>query len=186
MKKNIANICSLCNAMCGLVVILMLSCYYDHYFINIGCIFILFGVFFDSIDGMLARKLNIASELGKQLDSFADVITFGIAPIMIFLSLDRNSHSFHLNIFKITFGVLYIISAIYRLAKFNVSNETSFFTGLPTTAAGLILSMTILLANNNCMIYNRKGFCFLDAVVIVLACLMNLNFKIKKVTFSKK
>lgn len=183
MKKNIANICSLMNAVCGLFVILILSCYSNFYYVNIACVFILFGVFFDSIDGNLARKFNCTSELGRQLDSFADLITFGIAPICMYIAMDRSFHTFEVNLIKIIIGIFYILCAVYRLAKFNVSSNDSYFTGLPTTASGLILSCLVLLINNILSYSILVNFHIIDLSILLLAFLMVSPFKVNKIIF---
>ena len=83
IKRNIPNIITLANLFCGLCAIifafqgnLQLACF---------CIFV--GAFFDFFDGLAARLLKINGKLGKQLDSMADMVTFGVAPGMILFQL---------------------------------------------------------------------------------------------------
>lgn len=185
-KKNIANICSLLNATCGLTVILCLLFYKNEHSIKIACILILIGAFFDSIDGLLARSLNSVSLLGKELDSFADIITFGIAPICIFLSIHKFDASSNLNIIQIFIGLFYIICAIYRLARFNVAPYSDAFEGLPTTASGMILSLYTMLSfkffkhiDIDCLI------CFSDVLIVILALLMISKIKVPKPNVKK-
>ena len=81
IKKNIANAITLTNLLCGLIAILY--AFGGH--LSIASSFIIFGACLDFLDGMTARILNTDSNIGKQLDSFADLITFGVAPgILIF------------------------------------------------------------------------------------------------------
>lgn len=183
IKKNIANICSMLNAMCGLNVILFISFYNDHHAIKIACLFIVFGAFFDSIDGMLARSFNATSDLGKQLDSFADIVTFGIAPISIFIALHRFNDDFNLTAIQISIGVFYIMCAIYRLARFNLAPRSNSFEGLPTTASGLILSIYIMITIRMSYFTGLElHYTYLtDAIIITLALLMVSKIKVDKI-----
>lgn len=81
---NIPNLFTASNLMCGVIsIILALSGRLEW-----ACYFIYFAAVFDFFDGFLARKLKIAGELGKQLDSLADMVTFGVAPgILVFVML---------------------------------------------------------------------------------------------------
>lgn len=99
----------------------------------------LIGAFFDFFDGFFARLLKVSSDIGKQLDSLADLITFGVAPsiivmhILLFQNQDNVSFS---NIYFVAL-IIPIFSAL-RLAKFNVStNQDDSFIGLPTPANAL-------------------------------------------------
>lgn len=81
---NIPNLFTASNLMCGIIsIILALSGRLEW-----ACYFIYFAAIFDFFDGFLARKLKISSEMGKQLDSLADMVTFGVAPgILVFVML---------------------------------------------------------------------------------------------------
>ena len=103
-------------------------------------ILVLIGMMLDSLDGRVARLLRVDSQMGKELDSLADVVTFGAKTscfnvLHIFLKL-RNHRIIHSGIIPL-FGA-------YRLARFNVtpsSTSMKYFTGVPITAAeGLLLS----------------------------------------------
>ena len=83
MLKHIPNLFTLGNLFCGLLAILFAVG--GH--LNMAGGFILLGAFLDFFDGMLARLLNVDGELGKQLDSLADLITFGVAPAFIVFQL---------------------------------------------------------------------------------------------------
>ena len=76
MKRNIPNLITLANLSCGLFAIIFA---FQGYLATASlCIFL--GAFFDFFDGLIARFLNANTELGKQLDSMADMVTFGVAP----------------------------------------------------------------------------------------------------------
>ncbi|WP_445381714.1 CDP-alcohol phosphatidyltransferase family protein [Robiginitalea sp. IMCC43444] len=124
------------------------------------------GVICDFLDGLLARKLNVQSELGVQLDSLADMVTSGLVPGLVMCQLlgmamdgGWNSESFFINAFEgdqwlenwIPFsGLLITLASGFRLAKFNIDeNQVSSFTGLPTPANALwILSLPLILYYN--------------------------------------
>ena len=97
---------------------------------------ILSGAFLDFFDGFLARLLKVSGELGKQLDSLSDLITFGVAPSVIVFQLILLSESEFSGIAYIAF--LIPLFSAYRLAKFNIySNQSDTFIGLPTPANAL-------------------------------------------------
>jgi CDP-diacylglycerol--serine O-phosphatidyltransferase len=104
--------------------------------LDIAFYLILAGAFFDFFDGFSARLLKVTSEFGVQLDSLADIITFGFAPaamLFYFSSGLTDSYFFMFSPF-----ILVVFSAL-RLAKFNIDKrQTSGFLGLPTPANSLI------------------------------------------------
>lgn len=106
---------------------------------------------FDSLDGAVARALNVESELGMQLDSLADAVSYGIAPGIL-------AYSAYFYKLPLLYGVgtgallsvLFPICAIYRLARFNCQDSGSGFKGLPSPAAGIIVGIVpALLVSNN-------------------------------------
>jgi CDP-diacylglycerol--serine O-phosphatidyltransferase len=131
MKKQIPNLITLCNLLCG-----VFSCIYatQGYLIQAGE-FICLGIFFDFFDGMAARLLGVSSPIGKELDSLADEVTSGVAPGLILFVLFANSQLPWLRFI----GLLVPLFAAYRLAKFNLdTRQTHSFIGLPTPANALI------------------------------------------------
>ena len=115
------------------------------------CIFI--SAFCDFLDGFLARLLKVQSELGKQLDSLADMVTFGVAPgIMVYVMMDHNlmlgcisDNSREIEYIKFT-AFLLPIFALFRLAKFNLdTRQSDSFIGLPTPAMTLFFAVIPLI-----------------------------------------
>lgn len=100
----------------------------------------------DFLDGFVARLFNASSEMGKQLDSLADVVSFGVAPAMIMYQFLRRSYANEES--GIDTSILYVLPAFiiaaasaYRLAKFNLDNSQQFgFKGVPTPAVGLLIA----------------------------------------------
>lgn len=128
--KRIPNTITLGNAVCGILAILL-----DNPLI--GAYLIIAAMVLDLFDGLTARALNVKSDLGAQLDSLADMVSFGVAPAYLYYSLFPSTESLLACIF-------YILSALYRLAKFNTDAYMKDFNGLPSPAAAGILSGAIL------------------------------------------
>lgn len=101
---------------------------------------IILGMFMDGLDGRLARLLDVTSNFGKELDSLADVVTFGVAPSVLLVSLGRTEWYYHLA------AAAFVFCGAIRLARFNSQPPalTGHFTGLPITAAGGIASTATL------------------------------------------
>lgn len=151
MLKNIPNLFTLGNLFCGLLAILFAVG--GH--LNMAGGFILLGAFLDFFDGMIARLLQVSGELGKQLDSLADLITFGVAPAFIVFQLffwiedqsffnplnDWPEHSaYSHNYWAYTAWLIPLFSAL-RLAKFNVdTRQSDGFIGLPTPVNALFFT----------------------------------------------
>ncbi|MBR4572366.1 MAG: CDP-diacylglycerol--serine O-phosphatidyltransferase [Prevotella sp.] len=135
MKKHIPNTITCCNLVCG--------CIATAYAITgqpaMALLFIILGAVFDFFDGMSARLLGVSSEIGKELDSLADDVTFGVAPAsIIFYELEV------LGIFPYIAFLVAALSAV-RLAKFNLdTRQTTSFIGLPTPANALFWGSLIV------------------------------------------
>ncbi len=109
------------------------------------------AAFFDFLDGMAARLLKVHSEIGKQLDSLADMVGFGVLPSVIILHLfslrDTNSNNPALWYFSAFF--IAVFSAL-RLAKFNIdTRQTNSFIGLPTPASAMVAASLPLILNQS-------------------------------------
>jgi len=107
--------------------------------------FVLLGVVCDFFDGFFARILKVNSQLGVQLDSLSDLVTFGITPSLVMFSYLSNSdfileNSSH-NLIKFIPYLSFIITiaSSYRLAKFNLGNSLNHFKGLPTPANAIFI-----------------------------------------------
>ena len=100
-------------------------------------------VAFDGLDGALARKLGVASPFGAQMDSLADMCSFGLAaPVVVYASLAHTVPTAA----AVVACVLVAGCAAIRLARFNVSpKDGKFFCGVPTTMAAAVLAVTVLI-----------------------------------------
>ena len=106
---------------------------------NYAVVFILLAAAADGLDGFVARKTG-SSPIGANLDSLADLISFGTAPVYLAIM------AFHLGPLVWPAGIFYLICGTLRLARFNVAGKgDQFFEGLPIPAAGIFLSASVLL-----------------------------------------
>lgn len=133
MKKQLPNIVTLSNLTLGLMAVFYGLIKDD----LILCSYLIYiGILLDFLDGKIARFLKVDSEYGKQLDSFADMVTFGIAPaVIIFQMIEEHNNDLSYVAFLIP-----VFSAI-RLAKYNIDkNQGNYFIGLSTTANAFLFS----------------------------------------------
>lgn len=111
-----------------------------------GALFIFGAAIIDFLDGFVARMFRASSEMGKQLDSLADVVSFGVAPGLIIYQFLRMSYAQQENGLDVSIiwllpSLLIPCAAAWRLARFNISSDQQYsFTGLPTPAAGLVVA----------------------------------------------
>ncbi|MEW9500509.1 CDP-diacylglycerol--serine O-phosphatidyltransferase [Jeotgalibacillus marinus] len=136
IKSQTANVLTLSNLALGGFAAL----YTTSGQLSLAALLIFIAAFMDRFDGMAARKLGIESDLGKQLDSMSDLVSFGVAPaLLIYHGL---LHDFGASGMILT--IFYIGCGAYRLARFNTKQNSSYFEGLPITAAGCLLTLSFL------------------------------------------
>ncbi len=140
MKKHIPNFITTLNLFSGCIgIILAAQTHLDY-----AAYFIAIAAMFDFMDGMAARLLHVKSEIGKELDSLADVVSFGVLPGIIVYQLMVNSPNTlvagsYVSIFSLIALIIPVLSAV-RLAKFNLdTRQTISFIGLPVPANALFL-----------------------------------------------
>lgn len=141
--KSIPNMFTLGNLYCGFLAIGFAA--YGQF--NNAAILIFIGMMLDSMDGRLARMLKADSSLGKELDSLADIVTFGVAPSFLMYYTYFNQFG----ILGFMVAGLFPLFGAYRLARFNISSNKSslnYFIGVPITAAGGILALLTLFRHN--------------------------------------
>ena len=145
IKKHIPNTITCCNLISGCVAI----AYAFSGNIELSFTWIIIGAVFDFFDGMSARLLNVSSPIGKELDSLADVVTFGVAPsTILFSELSVMSYPAILEplrpILPFTAYIMAAFSAL-RLAKFNLDERQALgFIVLPTPANALFWGSLII------------------------------------------
>lgn len=169
MRKNIANCFTLLNLVFGfLAVICILRGFpgeaagkaFVHGEIYWASVFICCAAVVDFLDGLIARMFNASSMLGKELDSLADLVSFGVAPgLIIFQFLKISFAKLHpdmpLTIWPLLPVVILPCAGAFRLARFNLStSSTTNFQGLPIPAAGILIASfpVIFLSNDRAVI----------------------------------
>ena len=136
IRKHIPNFITCLNLFSGCIACVMA---FDANFL-MAAVFIFIAAILDFLDGLVARVFNAYSEIGKQLDSLADMVSFGLAPGIIMFSTLAMRFSFNDVPFFFADYIPYIafvipIFSALRLAKFNVDErQTTSFIGLPTPA----------------------------------------------------
>lgn len=131
IKKQIPNIITAANLFCGCLALTFIT----EGELQIAALFVLAGAFFDFFDGMAARLLKVTSPMGAEMDSLADVITFGLVPAYLVFELLQSSS---LPNWAPYLAFLIAVFSAFRLAKFNVDDrQTDSFIGLPTPANAL-------------------------------------------------
>lgn len=144
----------------------------DHFYR--AAISIFFGNFFDAFDGRVARMTKTQSEFGVELDSLADVITFGVAPGILVYKWALAG----LGTLGIVVCAVYVACGAIRLARFNVSAHAEdsvqrFFVGLPIPlAAGMVVSLVIALHQPGRPAAEHVGLLPIALLMVVLSCLM--------------
>ncbi|PGY04880.1 CDP-diacylglycerol--serine O-phosphatidyltransferase [Bacillus sp. AFS031507] len=159
MVKAIPNLFTIGNLLCGVLSITSNM----SGFLEVSSIFIFLSAVLDLLDGRIARKLKVNSEFGVELDSLADIVSFGVAPALLFHSIAAPS------ILTSLAFILFPTMGALRLAKFSVKPTIGYFRGLPIPAAGLPLAGMGLFLYSNAWI------------TLILAFLMVSPIRIKKI-----
>lgn len=156
--KAVPNLFTIGNLLCG---VLSITCNMSGLF-EVSAVLIFFSAIFDLLDGRVARKLKVNSEFGVQLDSLADIVSFGVAPALLFHAIAAPS------ILTSLAFILFPTMGALRLARFNVKPTIGYFSGLPIPAAGLPL------AGMGFFLYSNAW------ITLILALLMVSPIRVKK------
>ena len=173
MKNNIPNIFTTLNLVSGFLgITFFLS---DFTSLIPYCIYL--SLIFDYLDGLTARKLNLISNFGKQLDSLADLVSFGVLPSLVIFDWLSNNSTYNMLEY---ISVLILVASAFRLAKFNISQSSSNdFIGLPTPANALFF-VSIFYSSKYATFLNDK---ILVGLVIIFSLLMISNIRFISMKF---
>ncbi|MDN5323368.1 MAG: CDP-diacylglycerol---serine O-phosphatidyltransferase [Clostridia bacterium] len=164
-KVIIPNIVTLANLLLGMVsLVYTMDGQYP-----IAATAILLAMILDGMDGRIARKLDVTSNFGKELDSLCDLVSFGVAPALLVYSSSLQNMG-HIGLI---IAVNFALCGAIRLARFNVLNITTHFIGIPITMAGSLMAVSILLSN-------KLPLVFFPILTILLSYLMVSNLKVPK------
>jgi len=128
--------------------------------VHIAAFFIFAAAIVDFLDGFVARLFKATSEMGKQLDSLADVVSFGVAPALILYQLLRFSYmkedgGLDISIVWLLPSLLIACAGAYRLARFNIDTTQSYgFKGVPIPAAGILIASFPLMLHSESQLIN--------------------------------
>ncbi len=196
LKRHIPNTITLLNLLCGTIAVI---------FALKGCqlfaiYLILIAAFMDFLDGFSARLLKAYSNIGKELDSLADLVSFGLAPSILiyyrfssFLSYDINSgvNSLWIELLSFTPLVITLASAL-RLAIFNIdTRQTKSFIGVPTPANAILIAMFMHFTLHNSAfdgIYNNYWFFPLVSLLLSYLLVCNVpmfSLKVKSLKYNE-
>ena len=172
MRRHIPNTITCCNLLSGCVA----AMYAFEGVYPLALTFIIAGAVFDFFDGLTARALKVSSPIGKELDSLADVITFGFAPSAMVFSWLCECADAHLDMavaFVMPFAAFLLVAfSALRLAKFNVDErQTSSFIGLPTPANALFWG-ALVIGSHDVVIAHPYGWVFIIALVMLFSWLL--------------
>ena len=168
---NAANFVTFCNMLAGATSIVMSL----NGKFRMAMAFIIIASIADRYDGRVARKLNTDSELGVQMDSMGDVISFGVAPaILVYMSRVMTLEG-NIRIIGGVATMIYICAGAFRLARFNVDgmDEDNSFYGMPIPIAGLILVAMLMFGH-------KLGIIPIIVAEFILAMFMISKIRIKK------
>jgi CDP-diacylglycerol--serine O-phosphatidyltransferase len=182
MKKNIPNFITLGNLLAGVVALVV-----DN--LELSLILIFIAAVLDFLDGLVARLLGVSGDMGKQLDSLADVVSFGVVPgVLVFRFLNKFiDPAGFVEYFILSTPLLMALAGAWRLARFNIDTEqTNYFKGLPIPANGIFwIGYLMLFDSTNPII---GDFTLVITLTIVMSLVMSLimiskikilNFKVK-------
>jgi len=193
IKRLIPNLLTAGNLVCGILAIINILTPKTYGFEQ-SLYLIIAALGFDFLDGFVARLLKVQSELGKQLDSLADMVTFGVAPgiiTIVFLKwsyIDFFTEEYRHGMSDLGhqiieygpyFALVIPIFALFRLAKFNLdTRQTSSFIGLPTPAMTIFFAVLPVLALDNSQsiwkIWTIEHVLINPIVLIVLILIMSI------------
>lgn len=157
MKKHIPNIITSLNLAIGS---------YGIYHVltidpNAAFYFVVAAAFFDFFDGFAARLLKVKSDFGKELDSLADMVSFGVLPAFYLLKLLSLTSEFY------WIAILVVVFSALRLAKFNLDeSQSDSFIGLPTPANALMITSLVFLGFQLSE-FTLVGICIMSSLLLV-------------------
>ncbi|AYE33710.1 CDP-diacylglycerol--serine O-phosphatidyltransferase [Clostridium septicum] len=170
-KSCIPNLFTFINLSCGIISIL---CTFDKNYL-LACVFILVAGLVDRYDGRVARWLDVSSDLGKELDSLADLVSFGVAPSILVFILYNLREVGPGGIIGLVVLLTFPICGAFRLARYNATDFDGSFRGVPITIAGAFMALFVLLTLNFSI-----SVWILIALMLSGSYLMVSTFEIKK------
>ncbi len=168
VKSNIPNMVTFLNLTLGLLAIV---CIIGEKYL-LSALLIILAALMDRFDGSLARMLDVESELGKELDSLCDLISFGVAPAILMWSF----HLADIGVIGFFIMVIFAISGAYRLAFFNIMEFDGVYMGIPITLCGGIVALMAIYSVNYATNIYVLGF----IMILLSYAMVSKRIKLKK------
>lgn len=168
IKSHIPNMFTLFNLSLGVLSIINILA--ENYFL--AALLILLAALMDRFDGKLARKFDAESDLGKELDSLCDLISFGVAPAILIWA----SHLIDYGVIGMAIIILFPIAGAYRLARYNVTEFEGVYMGIPITVSGGIVALVNLYSMN----YNTSTYFLIFMMMFLSYSMVSQKIKLKK------
>ena len=192
--KFIPNLITLLNLFLGCIVVLLLI--ENNLEVKYIFIFSAMCLVLDYLDGFIARKLDLKSDIGLQLDSLADLVSFGLVPGILMYNMFNAAPSSFFESISYSFlpftGFFITLCSAYRLARFNTRKSSSdYFLGLPTPANTLLIySLSIMSVEKGILskiILNNNSLILITLMssILLIANLKLMNFKFKTMSVRK-
>lgn len=148
-----------------------------------ACMFILLAGLVDRYDGKIARFLNVSSDIGKELDSLCDLVSFGVAPSLLVFSM---YHFQKFGLLGYALLLMFPISGAYRLARYNTTDFHNVYMGVPITIAGVFIAfynLVLLLSFKSNVVFLLHGLnpVFMVLFMLMFSYLMVCKLKVKKI-----
>ncbi|MGR9086585.1 MAG: CDP-diacylglycerol--serine O-phosphatidyltransferase [Gammaproteobacteria bacterium] len=162
---KIADLFTMANLFCGILSIIMSM--EERFDLSASLLFL--AVIFDVLDGKIAGFLNQKNLFGKQIDSMSDLVSFGIAPMLLYYSINTPG------VYVSMVLLLFIACGMLRLARYNIS-EAPGFEGVPITVNGILFPILFLIYS-----HFPESLIFWPAVILVQSLLMVSDFKVSRI-----
>jgi len=194
LARHIPNTITLLNLIAGCIAVVLAS----QGGLVLAALFIFAGAVFDFLDGLAARLLRVSSPLGEQLDSLADIITFGFAPAFLLYTHLGHMHTepvlphhqpglSYADMAGMYLPFVMVVFAALRLARFNVdTRQKEAFLGMPAPAAALLAASALYIYHQQ-EVFQQFGWLvqprFWEALSLVLGVLMILPVRMFSLKF---
>ena len=203
IKKTIPSIITISNLFLGFTSIILLSMSINNQisYISTACYLILVGCILDSIDGKVARKFNVSSDFGKEIDSLADLVSFCMVPSFLIFVFYTVTFPDYINMINLIFLSSFpLIFGAIRLAKYNALEEmrdSKKYLGLPTPSNAILICSIILFVNNapirfilglnkfEHIVYSSLSWIFEIPYMILLISILSSLLLMSKVNYEK-
>lgn len=138
IKRHVPNSLTALNLLLGVISIMLTIEGKQN--LHLAALLIIAAGLMDGLDGRVARMLKVSSDFGKELDSLADLVSFGVAPALLAYVFGLHE----LTVLGYVIGGVFAICGAIRLARFNLMNVKGYFLGLPIPAAGCMISTFVI------------------------------------------